>query len=111
MAEPGEENQEQVEAPLEFPLTWPDECPVCGTTRLVANSVKQEEVAKGKWNPTTPAVLLQPQSPMVDPLSLAVVMQAPMLVSQWDTCVKCGIVRSLVVERGDGPVQFKQRPA
>jgi len=88
------------EAKLEFPI-WHDKCPFCGSTRRVANEVKEEEVAKGKIRPETHCALGELAVTIADPSKIVGNLTAPLIIGHYDACAEpeCGALYLVHAER------------
>ena len=87
-----EETKEQKE--LIFPIIH-DKCPVCGSTRRVANEVKKQEAAKGKVHEEANFGLGMYRAAISDPSIPS--LSCPIIIAILDVCVDCGAVYSPVV--------------
>lgn len=80
------EEQKELKFPKDF-----TECPNCKSTKLIAAEVLRMEREKGKISPhITNAFLFQHQSAVLDPSRT--VLSAPIILTFFDACAKCGTV-------------------
>lgn len=103
------ENQETPEQGLTFPIKV-DKCPYCGSTRRVAEMVRDEEVAKGKLPKDLSVVAMQAVTPVTEMktilLGLSIV---PVLTFQFDQCVDCNGWYAISTSRQDMPTGDLQK--
>ena len=72
---------------VKFPITH-QECPNCGSTRLIANEVLKREIKKGRMKVGANAFLVQYSSAITDPTLSA--LSFPVIISFFDACWDCG---------------------
>lgn len=89
-----------------FPVTF-DKCPVCGSTERITDSVKAEEVAKGKLAPDAELVVLGLPVPITDQHHVYSSITIPMLMCLSTICAKCGAVYCVSASRQDGQPKFQ----
>ena len=69
-------------------------CPVCGSTRQLADEVLQHQIKEGRLPASTKAFIFQYQSIVAG----ATWFSAPMILSFFDVCVDCGTVYCIHAE-------------
>jgi hypothetical protein len=79
------------EKEMVFPITH-DKCPCCGSTRRVADMVKDQEVAKGKIRSDSNFALSVYIAAISDPRIAT--LTSPVITSMIDVCSNCGCVWS-----------------
>lgn len=103
------ENQKTPDEKLTFPLKF-DRCPTCGSTKRIAEMLRDEEAAKGKVPKDSPMVMLRAVTPMTElqtiMLGLSIV---PLLTCLFDICAECGTLYSVMVQRQDIPTSEIQK--
>lgn len=92
--------------PLTFPLKW-DKCPVCGSTRRVVETVKDEAAAKGKVGQDLKTALIQVQLPVIDPRKVSSQLTATILTAFIDICQDCGAAYCIEMNRSEQPINVK----
>lgn len=94
---------------LKFPMKF-DKCPVCGSTKRIAETLRDEEAAKGKVPKDCLMVVLQAVTPITEMktimLGLSIV---PLLTCQIDICADCGTLYSIAVHKQDIPTGELQK--
>lgn len=102
------ENQKPQDQALTFPLKF-DRCPN-GHTRRVAETVRDQEAAKGKVPKDSIMVMQQLNAPIAEMktimLGLSIV---PFLTADVDICVECGALYATTVHRRDIPTSDLQK--
>lgn len=91
---------------MEFPLEF--KCHNCGSDERIVCSVKEEEVAKGKFNPNIPVAMEQRIIAVFDPTKPT--LTCPVLLILRDVCRKCGTDYIYRVERKEGQPQLVSGP-
>ena len=99
---------EELKFPLEFTA-----CPVCGSTRKLAEELVKQEQEKGKIGADANPFLFQQQTLIMDPRK--VILSFPVLISFYDVCLgtddkPCGTVYCVHTELVQGAPQMKQPP-
>lgn len=92
---------------LKFPLNY-TKCPVCGSTKRVAETLVKQEQEKGKIRPGVNTFLFMQQTLVMDPSKILV--SVPVLLTFYDVCLDCGTVYCVHAELGQGTPQMKQPP-
>ncbi len=87
-----------------FPLTF-DKCPACGSTERIAESIGEQEKAKGKIRETARFAVFTQAVIIADPTRI--VISAPMLNAGYDVCMKCGAVYCTFAELTTAQPRFK----
>jgi len=80
------ENEKELKFPKEF-----KKCPGCGSTKRIAQTVGDQEKSKGKIAKDTIIVIEQKGSLVYNPFSMIAVLSAPLIISNYDVCAKCGM--------------------
>ena len=105
------ENQETPNQGLKFPIMH-DKCPHCGSTQRVAETVANEEVAKGKLSKDIRIVAMRAITPVADikiiMMGLSIV---PVLTFEFDQCAnpECGAFYPVATNRQDMPASEVQK--
>ncbi len=84
-----------VDTKPKFPMVF-DKCPSCGSEERIANSVLKSEQANGKLKDVKAAFLFQQQS-LIAPQNMRF-LSAPMIMTFYDACAKCGTVFCVFVD-------------
>ena len=95
-------DEQKPESELKFPLTW-DKCPVCGSTERVADKIREEKIAAGKWRPELAACIQQWIVPFIDPVKTPMfpgITKVTVLSVLVDICAnpKCGAIYCKKIE-------------
>ena len=91
---------------LHFPIDF-DKCPVCGSTRRVAEEIMKEEIEKGKIGEGIKAAVTIFQAIITDPRKLQ--LSVPVLITAIDVCADCGTVYCIHAEKRTGTPQHPIR--
>ena len=80
------DNQESQNQGLEFPIVH-DKCPVCGWTKKVTETMRDEEAAKGKFSKDTHMVAMRAVAPIAELQTIMLgVRIVPVLTYEFDVC-------------------------
>ena len=105
------ENQKTPDEKLMFPMKF-DKCPMCGSTKRVAEMLRDEEAAKGKVPKDSHMIAFRAVTPITELntiiLGLSIV---PVLTFEFDVCAnpKCGAFYPVVITRQDMPTSDLQK--
>jgi hypothetical protein len=103
MVQPQPENEPEIQFPIAH-----DKCPVCGSTRRVANEVRKREVAKGKIRPEANFAIGVYRCAITDPARN--VLTCPLIISMLDVCANCGAVWSPMTQCTEQSVTQERPP-
>ncbi len=92
---------------LKFPLKF-TKCPICGSTRRLAEELVKQEKEKGKIGLDANAFLFQQQTLIMDPRK--VILSFPVCITFYDACLDCGTTYCVHAELMQGAPQMKQPP-
>lgn len=89
---------------IKFPIDFTN-CPNCGSERRIAESVTNEEIAKGslKLGQKTPFIVSR--AVIFDPTVKLFGKKALVLLGIFDVCADCGTVYCIHAEKGTGTVE------
>jgi len=82
---------------LKFPLDF-NECPSCGSTKRVAETVLNQEKEAKRISANARAAIHVAKSMIADPRIMG--LKAPVIISFWDICADCGAVYCVHTELG-----------
>ena len=97
----------EVEFPLEFPLDFP-QCSHCGEKRPVAETVRREEVAKGKIKKESRSAMTGVVVTIADMNLAHPLMTVPNLRGYLECCAKCGNAWWVHIDRQDAPMTVEE---
>lgn len=110
-----EQNQNQPESKLTFPIKGVDACPHCGSTERLGQKILQQFKVEGKIprnsypseNFMLPMIL---QAALDGSIPLGINPTLPMLQVCWDVCKECKTMYCREIQLASVPIQLKMPP-
>ena len=105
------ENKKNKDEKLEFPIKV-DKCPVCGSTRRVTETVRDEEAAKGRVPKDSPMIAFRAVTPITEVKTILQGLSiVPVLTFEFDVCAnpKCSAFYCVKIQRQDMPTGELQK--
>lgn len=101
--------EEKPKGESKYPKTW-TKCPACGCEVSEVNSVREDLIAQGKWNPALSAALVHPAVMVADPGRVSLQLTVPVVEAEIDICSKCGILYARKSNIKQVQAKFKMVP-